>query len=37
MTEAQIQDIYSRLDSLTSEVNSLNFLLSSDRNGGSKL
>jgi archaellum biogenesis ATPase FlaH len=26
MTEAQIQDIYSRLDSLTSEVNSLKLL-----------
>ena len=26
MTEAQIQDIYSRLDTLTAEVNSLNLL-----------
>ncbi|MDZ7996062.1 MAG: hypothetical protein RM022_013015 [Nostoc sp. EfeVER01] len=26
MTEAQIQDIYARLDSLTSEVNSLKLL-----------
>jgi hypothetical protein len=27
MTESQIQDIYSRLDSLTSEVNSLKLLI----------